>query len=334
MRIVVDAMGSDNYPVPDVAGAVLAAREWGDEIILVGDKAKVEPELAKYDTSGLKLEVVHASQVIEMTDKATEGAQQKTDSSMHVGMGLVRDGQADAYVTAGNTGGVLAVATLYTLKRIRGVKRPALTTIIPHISGHVVAADIGANADCKPEFLVQFGLMASLYTQLALGVKEPRVALLSNGEEEGKGNELIKETLPLMKKASKLNFIGNVEPKEMLSGETDVVIHDGFTGNIMLKSLEATASMMSKLIRQEITSGLITKIGGGLARPAFKRVSRRLDPFEVGGAVLLGVNGVVIIGHGRSNEVAIKNAIRQARQAVLGGVIEAIRTGVGESPAD
>lgn len=329
MRIVVDAMGSDNYPEPDVAGAVLAACEWGDEIVLVGDRARIEAELAKHNTGGLSIHIAHASQVIEMADKPTEAAREKPDSSMHVGLGIVQRGEADAFVTAGNTGGVLALATLYTLKRIRGVKRPALTAIFPHISGHVVAADIGANADCKPEFLVQFAVMASLYAQQAMGIQRPRVALLSNGEEEGKGNELIKETIPLMRAESSINYIGNVEPKEVLSGATDIVIHDGFTGNIFIKSIEGTASMVGKLLKQEIKASALTAIGGLLAKPAFGRMSRRVDPFEIGGAPLLGVDGVVIIGHGRSNDLAIKNAIRQARQAVQGGVIEAIRSGLG-----
>ncbi|HEC21996.1 MAG TPA: phosphate acyltransferase PlsX [Chloroflexi bacterium] len=325
MRIVVDAMGSDNYPGPDVEGAVLAAREWGDEIILVGDRNRVEAELARHDVAGLNIEIVHASQVIEMTDKPAESAKAKTDSSMHVGMGLVRDGKADAYVTAGNTGGVLAVATLYTLKRIPGVRRPALTAIYPFLHGYTVAADIGANADCRPEYLLQFAGMASLYAELALGIEQPRVGLLSNGEEEGKGNQLVKETAPLMRQAEGLNYIGNVEPKEVLSGATDVVIHDGFTGNILLKSIEATASMVRKLIESEIRAGLVTTLGGLLAYPAFRRARRRIDPDEIGGAPLLGVNGVVIIGHGRSNAVAIKNAVGQARKAVQGGVIEAMR---------
>jgi glycerol-3-phosphate acyltransferase PlsX len=328
MRIVVDAMGSDNYPVPDVGGAILAAREWGDEIILVGDQARVKEELANHDTGGLNIRVVHASQTIEMTDKPAESAKQKPDSSMHVGTALVRDGEADAFVTMGNTGAVLAVATLYTLKRIRGVKRPVLTAILPTLGGRTVTGDIGANADCRPEHLVQFAVMASLYAELALGVERPRVALLSNGEEEGKGNMLIKETAPLMREVERLNYIGNAEPKEALSGEIDVVIQDGFTGNVFIKSLEATASMVSKLLRQEITASPVTAVGGLLARPAFKRASKHTDPFEIGGAPLLGVDGVVIIGHGRSNDVAVKNAVRQARQAVQGGVIEAIRAGL------
>ncbi len=330
MRIVVDAMGSDNFPVPDVAGAVLAAREWGDHIILVGDRPRVEAELARHDTAGLQLEVVHASQAIGMLDKPGESAKHLTDSSMHVGMGLVREDQADAFVSAGNTGAVLAVATLRALKRIRGVSRPALTAVFRNPVGYTIMADFGANADCRPEWLVQFAEMTSSYARLALGIAEPRVALLSNGEEEGKGNELVHATMPLMQAASTIHFVGNMEPKEVLQGQTDIVIHDGFTGNIMGKTLEAMGSMMGRLIEQEIKAGLLTSLGGLLARPAFRRVRRKIDPFEIGGAILLGVEGIVIIAHGRSNEIAIKNAIRQARQAVQGEVIRAIKSGLGQ----
>jgi glycerol-3-phosphate acyltransferase PlsX len=263
-----------------------------------------------------------------MTDKPAEGAEKKQDSSMHVGMRLLRDGEADAFVTAGNTGAVLAVAMLHTLKRIRGVKRPALTAVFRNPYGYTIMADFGANADCRPDWLVQFGMMANLYAKLALGIPEPRVALLSNGEEEGKGNTLIHEATPLMREWGKFNYIGNVEPKEVLQGKTDITIHDGFTGNIMGKTLEAMGSMMRQIIAEEIKTSPVTAIGGVLARPAFKRVAKRIDPFEIGGAPLLGVNGVVIIGHGRSNEVAIKNAIRQARQAVEGHVVESIRDGL------
>jgi glycerol-3-phosphate acyltransferase PlsX len=311
-----------------VAGAVLAAREWEDDIILVGDQDRIQAELSKHDTQGLKLHIVHASEVLEMTDKPAEGAEAKQDSSMHVGMRLVRDGEADAFATAGNTGAVLAVAMLHTLKRIRGVKRPALTAVFRNPSGYTIMADFGANADCRPDWLVQFGVMASLYAKLALGIPEPRVALLSNGEEEGKGNTLVHEATPLMRASAKFKYIGNVEPKEVLQGKTDVVIHDGFTGNIMGKTLEAMGSMMRQMIAEEIKASPITAMGGVLSRPAFRRVARRIDPFEIGGAPLLGVNGVVIVGHGRSNEVAIKNAIRQARQAVEGCVVESIRKGL------
>ncbi|MDX1613314.1 MAG: phosphate acyltransferase PlsX [Candidatus Promineifilaceae bacterium] len=328
MRIVVDAMGSDAHPEPDVAGAVMAAQTYGDEMILVGDEKRIQAELDRHDTHGLAIEICHASQVIGMTDKPGKASRSKKDSSMHVGLGLVKDGQADAFVSAGNTGGILAVATLHTLRRIRGVLRPALGVIFP-ITERPMLIDHGANADCKPEYLLQFGLMGSLYVERVRGVKAPRVALLSNGEEEGKGNLLIKESAPLLA-ASSLNYIGNIEPKEFVRGQADVAVTDGFTGNLVLKTAEAIASYMSDMIRTEIRRGILTTIGGLLARPAFGRVRRRLDPDEVGGAPLLGVNGVVIVGHGRSNAYAIQQAISQARLAVEQDIVAAIQAGIAE----
>ncbi|MBU0702685.1 MAG: phosphate acyltransferase PlsX [Chloroflexi bacterium] len=327
MRIVLDAMGSDSYPVPDVEGAVMAAREWGDEIVLVGRESDIRQELARHDTAGLQLEIVHASEVIEMEDAPAWAAREKKNSSMHVGMNLVRKGQADAYVTAGNTGGVLAVATLHTLRRIRGVKRPALVAILPLPAGRVVALDIGANADCRPEYLLQFALMGSIYAQAVLDCAQPRVALLSNGEEPGKGNTLVKETYKLLADSG-LNFVGNIEPKEAIACHADVVVSDGFVGNVFIKTLEATAKMLTGFIRDEIMASPLTAVGGLLAKPAFGRVARQVDPSEVGGGPLLGVNGVVIIGHGSSNGRAIRSAIGQARKAVQGGVVEAIRSGL------
>lgn len=329
MRIVIDAMGSDTHPGPDVAGAVMAARDFGDEIILVGDEGQIQAELDKQDTAGLQLQIRHASQVIEMTDKPGEASRAKKDSSMHVGLRLVKDGQADAFVSAGNTGGILAVATLHTLRRIRGIKRPALGVIFP-IKERPMLIDNGANADCRPEYLLQFGIMGSQYVERIRGIKEPRVALLSNGEEEGKGNSLIKEAIPLLANSG-LNYIGNIEPKEFVRGYADVAVTDGFTGNLVLKTAESIASYMSDTIREELSSGLLTSIGGLLARPAFIRVRKQLDPNEVGGVPLLGVNGVVIIGHGRSNAYAIKQAIGQARLAVQHDIIGAIRQGLDSS---
>jgi len=330
MKIVLDAMGSDNYPAPDVAGAVSAAKAWpNDEIILVGQADTINRELDGLDASGVNLQIVDAPEVIEMDDEAAWAAREKRDSSMHVGMRLVRDGEADAFVSAGNTGGVLTVATLQTLKRIRGVRRPALAAILPLPQGRFVTLDIGANADCKPEFLLQFAMMGSVYAQAVLGRSNPRVALLSNGEERGKGNQLVKETTKLLE-SSELRFIGNVEPKEAMACRADVVVHDGFTGNVFIKTTESAAGMLSGLIKDEIKASPLTAIGGLLARPAFDRVAKRVDPFEVGGGPLLGVQGVVIVAHGRSNARALKNAIGQARQAVKGGVVEAIRSGLGE----
>lgn len=326
MRIVVDAMGSDSHPKPDVSGAVAAAREFGDEIILVGDEPQIRETLAQLDDRGLALRVQHASQTISMMDKPSDSSRQKKDSSMHVGLNLVRDGEADAFVSAGNTGAILAVAMLHTVRRIRGIKRPALGVMFP-IAGHPMLIDNGANADVRPEQLLQFAQMGSLYVERVRGVQRPRIALISNGEEEGKGNALIKESIPLLEQSG-LNYIGNVEPKEFVRGDADVGVTDGFTGNIIMKTAEAIASYMSDLIRKELTASPLSALGGLLARPAFNRVRRQLDPDEVGGAPLLGVNGVVIIAHGRSNAYAIKQAVGQARRAVEHDIVEAIRDGV------
>lgn len=329
MRIVVDAMGSDAYPVPDVAGAVLAAREYRDtEIILAGNEQLVQTELAKHDTAGLNITVAHASEVVTMTDKPGVVGKAKPNSSMHVGMNLVRDGQADAFVTAGNTGAALSIATLHTLRRIPGVKRPALSAVFRLRETPVMLVDAGANADAKPDWLAQFALMGHMYAEHSLKLKRPRVGILSNGEEEGKGSELVREASDLIARLPVVNFIGNVEPKDMLRDGVDVVVADGFVGNITIKTLEAATREMGKVIREEIMRSTRTKVGGLLARPAFERVYKQIDPFEIGGAPLLGVNGVVIIGHGRSNDKAVKNAINQARQAVDGDIINAIKVGL------
>ncbi|MCZ7544080.1 MAG: phosphate acyltransferase PlsX [Anaerolineae bacterium] len=250
MRIVVDAMGSDNRPTPDVAGAVMAAREYGLDIVLVGDERVIAPTLAAEDTAGLKVDVVHAPEAILMNEHPTEAARAKKNSSMHVGMNLVKEGAADGFVSAGNTGGLLAVATLHTLRRIPGVMRPALTVTF-HVHGqYILLCDIGANVDCKPEWLQQFALMTALYAERVLKIANPRVGLLANGEEDTKGNELIKKAAELIRQTH-LNFIGNVEPKEVLvTHQADVVIQDGFVGNILIKTYGATAELILNLMRE------------------------------------------------------------------------------------
>lgn len=328
MRIVVDAMGSDDHPAPDVAGAVMAARKFGDTLILVGDQARIEAELAAHNTAGLALEIVHAAEAIGMKDSPSAAARDKRDSSMHVGMRLVREGAADGFVSAGNTGAILAVATLRQtgFGRIPGILRPAMGVVFP-IDTKPMLIDNGANADAKPEYLLQFGLMGSIYMERMHHIARPRVALISNGEEEGKGNQLIKETIPLME-ASGLNYVGNIEPKEFVRGAADVAVVDGFTGNVMMKTAEAVAAYLTDTIRKYIMAGTLTKIGGALVRPAFRRVRDEFNPDEVGGAPLLGVNGVVIIAHGRSNAYAIQQAIGQARRVVERGIVAAIADGV------
>lgn len=327
MKIVLDAMGSENMPAADVTGAVEAARLYpDDEIILVGRQSLIEPELEKHQTTGLKLSVVHADELIEMTDKPRQIVRGKPNSSMHVGLNLVKDGAADAFVSMGNTGCTLAVSMLATLKRIPGVKRPAIGAVFP-IPTRPILLDNGANADCQPEYLYQFALMGSIYAACVTGNPNPTVGLVSNGEEDGKGNDLVKEAGKLLA-ASSLNYVGNVEPKDFMTGGIDVAIADGFVGNIMLKTAEATAKVLTDLIRTEIEAGVLTTVGGLLARPALRRVRAMLDPDEVGGAPLLGVNGVVIIGHGSSGSKAVRNAIGQARQAVEFGVVDAIKQGI------
>lgn len=328
MRIVLDAMGSDTYPEPEVKAAVESAHIFGDEILLVGQAERLEPRLKEIGGENPSVRIVHASQVLEMTDKPAESARRKADNSISVGIGLVKSGEADAFVTAGNTGGAMATG-LFTLGRIRGVKRPALTALFPVKNGQCVVLDIGANTDVRPEYLLQFAIMGSVYAQKVLGLKAPRVGLLSNGEEPGKGNALIKETHPLLEKSG-LNFIGNVEGKELFGGEVDVVVTDGFTGNILLKSSEAVAKLITDTIRQELMGSFRTKMGGLLAKPAFGKIRQMMDPAEVGAVPLLGLDGLVFVGHGRSDARALINGIRVARQAVEAGLLPALRSAIQE----
>jgi glycerol-3-phosphate acyltransferase PlsX len=328
MKIVVDAVGTDNRPVPDVEGAVLAAREYSLGIILVGPQANIRAELNKYDTNGLEIEIVHADEQIAMDDKPSLVMKSKPGSSMHVGMNLVKTGVADAFVTMGNTGAAHAIATLTTLRRITGVKRPALTAIYPVNGKDTIFLDVGANADSKVDWMVQYAIMGSIYAERALGRNQPRIATLSNGEEEGKGNQLVRETQEILA-TTKLNYVGHVEPKEILSGAADVIVMDGFVGNVFIKTFEAGLSYFARVIREEIRSTPVSSIGGLLAKGAFSRVRSRIDTNEVGGAPLLGVDGVVIIGHGGSNAFAIKNAINQARKAIIGNVVKEITNGLG-----
>ncbi|MBM4426464.1 MAG: phosphate acyltransferase PlsX [Chloroflexi bacterium] len=333
-RIVVDAMGSDDHPTPDVVGAVQSAREYGVEIILVGDEEKIKPVLDAQNTQGLNIRTVHAPEMLGMDDKGEKlvlkARAKDSKNSMAVGMDLVKNGEADAFVTAGNTGAGMVTA-LFRLGRIRGVDRPALAPIFPTATGTCVVLDIGANPDCKPENLFQFGILGSIYAEKVRGVKNPKVGLISNGEEEGKGNELVKAATPLFK-ASNLNYFGNVEGKEVIGGKVDVAVTDGFTGNVMLKSSEAVAKLITDKIREIIKNGsILTKIGGLLVKPALGAIKRLLDPAEQGAAPMLGINGLVFIGHGRSDDFAIKNAIRVAKHAVDVKVLDAMKSAIEES---
>jgi len=333
-RIVVDAMGSDDFPVPDVIGAVMAAREYDVEIILVGDELIIGPLLAAQNPGNLTIRVVHAPEMLTMEDKGMalvlKARRPNSRNSMAVGIDLVKNGQAEAFVTAGNTGAA-SVTAYFRLGTIPGVDRPGLTPVFPTVNGTCVVLDVGANPDCKPENLLQFAIMGSIYAEKVRGVKNPKIGLLSNGEEAGKGNELIKHTYPLLKDSG-LNFYGNIEGKELIGGKVDVAVTDGFTGNILLKSSEAVAKLLMDKIKEAIqTGGVRAKLGGLLVKPALKGIKKMMDPSEEGAAPLLGVNGLVFIGHGRSDAIAIKNAIRLANNAVKANVLESIRTAIEQT---
>ncbi|MCI0710093.1 MAG: phosphate acyltransferase PlsX [Chloroflexi bacterium] len=333
MRIVVDAMGSDKRPLPDVEGAILAAREYGVAIILVGDKPRIRQAINQHDTAGLTIETRHAPEEIVMSDKPSHVMKSKPQSSMHIGMMMVKNGEADAFVTMGNTGAVHAIATLSTLRRIAGVKRPALTAIYPVRGQETIFLDVGANADSRADWLEQFAIMGSVYAERALGRHKPRVATLSNGEEEGKGNQLVREVQERLH-ALTLNYIGHIEPKEILEPRADVIVMDGFVGNIFIKTFEAAIVYLGDVIREEIRANPVSTVGGVLSRGAFRRVRSRIDTRGVGGAPLLGVNGVVIKGHGSSDSFAVKNAIHQAIRAVQGNTVEEIRRGLEQLKTD
>ena len=334
MRIALDAMGGDHAPPAAVEGGVLAAREFGIEVVLVGREDEVKAELAKYDTSGLKLPVVHASQVIEMEEHPSAAVKAKPDSSMVVGMKMLKRGEVDAFVSAGNSGGVLAAA-LFHLGRIKGIRRPAISTVYPSYGdpekgvSYSFMLDVGANTECKPEYLLQFALMGHVYAEKVMGIPNPRIGLLSNGEEETKGTVVVQEAHQLLKRSG-LNFIGNVEGKDIPMGMADVVVCDGFTGNVAVKLSEGLAKALFELLKAEIKKRPLAMLGAMLAKPAFKAVAKTLDYREYGGGALLGVDGVVIIAHGRSDAIAIKNAIRLAKKAVESGMLETIKEGLKE----
>lgn len=323
MAIVLDAMGSDDYPEPEILAAVQLKKQHQENVILVGKKELILSKQAALNLANENLDIVDAADIVEMTDKPVDSARKKPNNSMAVGLNLVKEGKAEAFVTAGNTGGAYFNAVTI-LRRIPGISRPALSSFIPTKTGKCVFLDTGANADCRPEFLVEFALMGSVYAQKVLKIESPKVGLLANGEEAGKGNELIKETYPLLQ-ASKLNFFGNVEPKEVYAGRIDVLVADGFSGNIFLKTSESVAKFITDLLKEGISSSFITKIGYLLAKPAFEVLKTKMDPAEVGAAMLLGVNGPVFIGHGRSDARALVSAVLLARRTLDAKLLEAMR---------
>lgn len=324
MKIALDAMGGDFAPEAAVHGAVWAARDYGLTIQLVGQPEAVKAELAKHNTAGLNLPIIPASEIIAMNEPPAVAVKTKRDSSMAVALRLVKNKESDAFVTAGNSGGALASA-LFGLGRVKGIKRPALGTIFPTMSEHGLSflLDVGANTDVRPEFLLQFAVMGSRYAEHVLKIPSPRVGLLSTGEEEEKGNQLIQEVIPLLKQSG-LNFVGNVEGKDIPVGRADVVVTDGFTGNVYIKGAEGVAWIIQKMLMREIKARPMAMLGALLARGAIKAFRSKLDYREFGGGSLLGVNGVVIIAHGRSDPYAVRHAIRVAKQAAENNIVEAI----------
>ena len=327
ITIAVDAMGADQAPHPDVAGSVLAAREFGVRILLTGPASVVRGELAKHETSGLAIEVVPASDVITMEDHPAQAFRRKKDSSVHVAARLVRDGIADGLVSAGNTGAVMTVAR-FTLGTLALVDRVALAAPFPNAKGGVsVILDVGANVDSKPEHLEQFAVMGEVYYRAMFGSRRPRVGLLSIGEEKIKGNELTRAVHDRLKE-SHLNFVGNVEGGDLFSGKVDVIVCDGFVGNIALKICEGLALQIFFLVKKSLRSTLASQLAYLFSRGAFRGLRKRIDYTEYGGAPLLGVRGVCVIGHGRSNANAVKNAIRVAAGLARARMNEKIEQGL------
>jgi len=310
-KIAVDAMGSDGAPSVEVDGAVQAAAEYGIPIILVGQEDHIRDLLAKHDISGLPIEIVHANEVITMEDAAATAARRKKDSSVHVAARLMREGDISGVVSAGNTGAVMATAKMI-MGTLAVVDRPALSTVLPtQKQKPAILLDVGANVDCKPHHLEQFAIMGDVYSRAIFGIRRPRIGLLSIGEEDSKGNELTKEAFKSLKRAP-INFIGNVEGRDIFKGDVDVIVCDGFTGNVALKLSEGLYEAFASMLKQELQKTLSAKVGAIFAQNAFRQFKHRLDYSEYGGAPLLGIKGITIVCHGRSNANAIKNAVRVA----------------------
>ena len=314
MKIALDAMGGDNAPLETIKGAVAALEEVSElELVLVGKKEVIEAELSKYKYNKEKIEIVDAREIIEMTDEPVVAVKSKKDSSMNRTLELVKDGTVNASVSAGNTGALITASQL-KLKRIKGVLRPAIATMFPNKKGHMLMLDVGATADCKPEFLNQYAMMGSKYMEILVGKKNSKVGLLNIGTEEGKGNEVTREAYNLLKENKSINFVGNVESTEVMNGNIDVVVTDGFTGNMVLKTAEGIGKFILDVIKTEVSKSFIYKLGALLLMPALKVVKSKMDSSEYGGAIFLGLNGISIKAHGNSDAVAIKNAIKVAEK--------------------
>lgn len=313
MKIALDAMGGDNAPLSTIKGAVTSLNEIKDlTIILVGAQNKIESELSKYTYDKNRIEILNASDVIEMEDDPVTAVKTKKNSSMNITLDCVRDNIAVASVSAGNTGALITASQL-KLKRIKGVLRPAIAAAFPNKKGgHMVVLDVGATSDCKAEFLNQYAIMGSKYMEILFGTENPKVGLLNIGTEEGKGNEITREAYDLLKTNKNIHFSGNIESSEFFNGDIDVIVTDGFTGNMVLKTSEGIVKFVGSLLKDEISKSIIGKIGAFLLMPSFKKMKLRIDSSEHGGAIFLGLNGISIKAHGNSDHIAIKNAIKVA----------------------
>lgn len=328
MRVVVDGMGGDNSPQAIVEGCVLAQKEYGVEIIITGPKEKIEAELAKYEYNKNAITIVDAREVISTNEAPVKALKTKKDSSLVKALDLVKSGEADAIVSAGSTGAFLAGCTLI-VKRIKGISRPALAPVMPGKNGPFMIIDAGANADCKPQYLTQFAQMGKVYFENVLGVNNPTVGLVNIGEEEEKGNDLTKAAYQLLKEED-INFIGNIEPRDIPKGKVNVLVCDGFVGNTVLKMYEGVAETILSEIKTEIMGSFVTKIGGALLTPVFKRFKKHYDYKEYGGAAFLGVNGICIKAHGSSDARALKNAIKVSKVYYDTGVLEKMKSAFAE----
>jgi glycerol-3-phosphate acyltransferase PlsX len=314
VKIALDAMGGDFAPEQVVAGGVDAHRELGIEVVFVGQKARVDPAL-KAAGAGNWAEIEDAPEVIAMDEHPANAVRGKKNSSIVRGVQMVEDGRVAGFVSAGNSGAVMAAA-LFGLRRIQGVERPAIAAVIPTSTGRCLLLDAGANAEARPEYLLQFARMGTIYAQRLMNLAKPRVGLLSNGEEPGKGNQLVQATEPLLRSHPGLNFVGNVEGNDLFKGKADVIVCDGFTGNVLVKTAEGAAELLFSSIRDAVGGDPLASVGGLLVRPKLRALRQRFDWRELGGWLLLGVNGVALIAHGRSDARAIRSAIRAARDAV------------------
>ena len=331
MKIIVDAMGGDNAPLAPVQGAIEAAKEYGVEIVLVGQEEAIQTVLKEHNlTLPTGVTIHHASEVIEMCDDPAKAYRRKKDSSMTVGLTMVKNGEGAAFVCAGSTGALLSGATLVT-KRIKGIRRAALAPVIPTGNGGAVLVDCGANAECPPEYLLQFAYMGSYYAEKALGRPNPKVALLNIGVEPSKGTSLQTAVYPMLQEAAdagRINFVGNIEAREAVEGEVDVIVCDGYSGNIMLKAMEGTGKVMSREMKKMFKKNIFTMLAAAIVSGGIKDLKKMMSSDEVGGTALLGIAKPVIKAHGSSNAYAFKNAIRQARDFASSGIIDSITANV------